>query len=216
MSDAPDYIKHIDSVARANSTVLSYEAELILSWQEFESKAAKLPTPYDVLCSDMPPYFISFTREFVTLLYRNDDSSPQQDCDQIREKNAAYGGSWHKRGGTGAFHAFARKGDRLLSMLEIHQTLEQCRKDKTNSESIDDTIGDLRRYLILMLAWHAARPPVHKEYVQPGTMEDGNDEPEVQPEPICTCGHDKGTHDRDGCNGITDGAICSCARFHRA
>lgn len=157
----PDYMTTIDEVAKRYSGIISYEQRLLNAWTDFESAASVLmPIPYDVLHPQIDVAFLAKTEEFINLLYQNDDASatPQSDCDQIREKDAAYGGSWHKRGGTGAFHAFARKGDRLVSMFQKHKSLAACRKDKTNSESIDDTIGDLRRYLILMLAWHEARP----------------------------------------------------------
>lgn len=153
----PDYLSEIDEVAR-NLTSISYDDKLILTWNKFEVFCAELNPPYDILHEDIPGTgFLQLAADFVRLLSENNDSSPVSDCDQIREKDAAYGGSWHSRGGTGAFHALARKGDRLVSMLAKHRSLAQCRADKTNSESIDDTIGDLRRYLILVLAWFRAK-----------------------------------------------------------
>lgn len=150
------YLLFIDDVARSHSSVTRYEDKLLTSWEIFEKRAEALSPSYDILRPTVPADFLNDVRAFVELLYQNNDSSAQADCDQIREKDAAYGGSWHARGGTGAFHALARKGDRLVSMMRKHGSLEQCRRDKTNSESIDDTIGDLRRYLILVLAWHVA------------------------------------------------------------
>lgn len=155
---APDYLSQIDKVAYEFDD-LKYEQKLLNAWSAFEEAARRLPKEYDILDPNIPEEFFVRMSEFIKLLYENDDATavPSDDCKQIREKDAAYGGSWHSRGGTGAFHALARKGDRLVSMLKKHGDLAGCRKDKTHSESIDDTIGDLRRYLILVCAWHWAR-----------------------------------------------------------
>lgn len=225
----PDYLKVIDDVAREYSTLETYEQKLLRSWRSFESLAASLNPQYDVLNPLVPRRLIQEATDFINLLYENNDSSPMSDCDQIREKDAAYGGSWHARGGTGAFHAFARKGDRLVSMLNKHGSLEKCRLDKTNSESIDDTIGDLRRYLILMVAWHWTLPPeekvVHYEAKSgPIVGEKATqmllDDPEPPPivsKPCPECKHPLDTHDEDGCNGLDTetGTVCGCSRRGR-
>lgn len=233
----PDYIKIIDVVAKRYSHVATYEERLLNTWKEFEHLAkSDLESEYDLL-KPLPTHFIQLTEQFITLLYENNDATPQADCDQIREKDAAYGGSWHARGGTGAFHALARKGDRLVSMLNKHGTLDQCRKDKTNSESIDDTIGDLRRYLILILSWHEARrqtlgfadpeeessarrqklvDELKKEIAEAREEEEIVEDEPATPVRYChNCAHSEGTHDEDGCNELSSvtGVICDCRGF---
>lgn len=208
MSSVPLYLNRIDLLASKLDDSVAYEHRLLKSWAEFESDCKSLVPEYDILRSDVGQWFLDKMALFVRLLYENGDSSPKADCDQIREKDAAYGGSWHSRGGTGAFHALARKGDRLVSMFKKFGTLEECRKDKTNSESIDDTLGDLRRYLILVLAWHEAR----KAELEPIVAA-------LKPRE-CECGHGETYHtDVDfGCTyrieELVQGyKLCSCLKF---
>ena len=80
------------------------------------------------------------------------------DVEQLNVKNREYGGSWKKRGGTGAFMMLARKWDRLeLQAAERGYDIFQTLKDDTRSEGVLDDIRDLRRYLMLveaeMLSW---------------------------------------------------------------
>lgn len=228
----PDYLKQIDDVAKQYSVVPTYEQKLLEAWRGFEERARALKPEYDILNPNVPTGFIGAATDFIRLLYENDDAAAtaQVDCDQIREKDAAYGGSWHSRGGTGAFHALARKGDRLVSMFDKHKSLVACRKDKTNSESIDDTIGDLRRYLILVVAWHYAdrsgRPRMKipdpaetfrkmntelSAIVGPAIVIEEEPPPPVS-KPCPECHHGLDAHDEDGCNGLVDGAVCTCSR----
>lgn len=150
----PDYIAHIDSVAsRLQLRSTSLEKRILDMWLKYDKRAAVFN--YDIL-SKVSSDFREFSRDFIAILYEVHPSSATEDCEQLRAKNAAYGGSWCARGGTGAFHALARKGDRIVEQLRIYGTFQNARVgDKT--ESIDDTLGDLRRYLILVESWHVAR-----------------------------------------------------------
>lgn len=221
----PPYLTAIDDIARDLGVSKTYESKLLEAWSSFESVCKGLTPEYDILRRDLESAVLTRMEDFVTLLYANDDSSPQADCDQIREKDAAYGGSWHSRGGTGAFHALARKGDRIVSMFNKHGSLSQCRKDTTNSESIDDTLGDLRRYLILVLAWHRTNPaptPLLDAVLAPPPI---NVMPNLEaamrePEATCRCSHAWERHDIDetpagsGCLFVSDaGDYCGCKKF---
>lgn len=222
------YLRHIDDVAALHGIRTTYEDRLIGAWAGFETACKLLQPAYDVLDRRVGAQFMTRMSDFIRLLYENDDSSPTGDCDQIREKDSAYGGSWHSRGGTGAFHALARKGDRLISMLNKHGSLNECRKDKTNSESIDDTIGDLRRYLILVTAWHVdvkmssvaeteaiaplelplPPPPIRFEDVAAGP---GDIPP--KPDDVCTCDHRYSQHDGTCLVKISKKDYCPCSSF---
>ena len=153
----PDYIAQIDEVAlELQRATIPIEKRILDAWLEYEKLAMKLYPEYDILNDGLPSHFREHSRMLIAILYEVHPGSAVADCEQVRAKDAAYGGSWHKRGGTGAFHALARKGDRIVSQLELFKTFERARiEDKT--ESIDDTLGDLRRYLILVEAWHVAR-----------------------------------------------------------
>lgn len=78
-----------------------------------------------------------------------------QDVEVLRAKGQAYGSSWRKRGGVGAFMMLARKWDRIEQQCseagyDVFAVLEG------NTEIPDgllDDIRDLRRYLLLVDAW---------------------------------------------------------------
>jgi hypothetical protein len=74
-----------------------------------------------------------------------------RDAAELREKNAAYGESWKRRGGIGAFMMLARKWDRIdniLAPLGGGQALDLALQ--RNPGDVLDDIGDLRRYLLLV------------------------------------------------------------------
>ncbi len=91
------------------------------------------------------------------------------DAANIEEKERAYGSSWKRRGGIGAFMMFARKFDRIEQRVstEISATAGAPGAQKHNlfqhivadrrAEPLLDDIRDLRRYLILVEAEMAAR-----------------------------------------------------------
>jgi hypothetical protein len=109
------------------------------------------------------------------------------DVKTLVKKDAEYGSSWKKRGGIGAFMMLARKWDRLetqmtiptyapaepndkppaISEYDIFNRIESEREG-ANSESILETVRDLRRYLLLVESEIVARSCVDKNYgVQP-------------------------------------------------
>lgn len=79
----------------------------------------------------------------------------EADVKQLIHKDVEYGSSWKKRGGTGAFHqALARKWDRLEEAARRfdYDIFAAIMADCREGEGIRDTIGDLRRYLLLLEA----------------------------------------------------------------
>jgi len=69
----------------------------------------------------------------------------------LHEKEKAYGGSWQKRGGPGAFMMLARKWDRIENMVSsAHYDIFEL--VKTNHGDIIDDIDDLIGYLLLVRA----------------------------------------------------------------
>jgi len=101
-----------------------------------------------------------------------------RDIDQLNQKEREYGASWKKRGGVGSFMMLARKWDRLENMVDelkqysklpsgqpagsqdvfvagpydIFSHAEGSEMQGDTAESLMDTIGDLRRYLMLVEA----------------------------------------------------------------
>lgn len=73
-----------------------------------------------------------------------------RDAQELREKNAAYGESWKRRGGAGAFMMLARKWDRLDNILAPTNGGSHMSLLKKNPGDVLDDIGDLRRYLLLV------------------------------------------------------------------
>ena len=66
-------------------------------------------------------------------------------------KNKEYGASWKKRGGIGSFMMLARKWDRLEEIVKRkNYDIFESINDSTSTESIIDTIRDLRVYLTLV------------------------------------------------------------------
>jgi len=66
-------------------------------------------------------------------------------------KNREYGGSWKKRGGTGAFMMLARKWDRLEEQVrKLQWDVFTAALNDSRKEGVIDDIGDLRRYLLLV------------------------------------------------------------------
>lgn len=153
----PDYINFIGEVSASCGVGQNLEQRIREAWTKYEELASRLSTPYDILATNITGSgFRDHSRLLISLLYQTDSGIPASDCEQILTKDNEYGGSWHKRGGTGAFHALARKGDRLVNQLDKYVTINNARLGES-AESIDDTLGDLRRYLILVEAWHVAR-----------------------------------------------------------
>ncbi len=136
------YMDRIDSVAQVVSSKTRHLGDQILHhWAEVEELAG--PWHYDLFDPAAKKLRESMLR-LLSLLYQVPGSSHEADCAQLREKNALYGGSWCRRGGSGAFHMLARKADRFA---------EQWARTQKLDGDVEDTLGDLRRYLILVEAW---------------------------------------------------------------
>ena len=76
------------------------------------------------------------------------------DIKVLHEKGAAYGDSWKKRGGVGAFMMLARKWDRIENISRDKfgwDVIRACLED-TSTEGMLEQIGDLRRYFALVEA----------------------------------------------------------------
>ena len=90
-----------------------------------------------------------------------------RDVQTLVIKDAAYGSSWKKRGGVGAYMMLARKWDRLETQVtrpgldakyDIFDLIQQdCQPGAPTSESALETIRDLRVYLILVESEMIAR-----------------------------------------------------------
>lgn len=74
-----------------------------------------------------------------------------KDAPALEEKGRAYGASWRKRGGVGAFMVLARKWDRIENICQGagYDIFMVCQHDVGG---ILDDIQDLRRYLLLVEA----------------------------------------------------------------
>jgi hypothetical protein len=84
----------------------------------------------------------------------------ETDLRVIEEKDATYKGSWHKRGGVGAFMMLARKWDRLEQIAQangydIFKVIAELNKYSHAEGGLYAEIGDLRRYLLLVEAFMA-------------------------------------------------------------
>jgi hypothetical protein len=99
-------------------------------------------------------------------------SIAQSDVATIEEKENAYGSSWKRAGGIGAFMMFARKWDRLKQRVAApvadgpdapgaarDNVFEHIAADR-RSEGVIDDIRGLRQYLLLVEAEMAARGAV--------------------------------------------------------
>jgi len=75
----------------------------------------------------------------------------EADVLMLNIKNREYGGSWKKRGGTGAFMMLARKWDRLEEQVrKLQWDVFTAALNDERKEGVLDDIGDLRRYLLLV------------------------------------------------------------------
>lgn len=100
------------------------------------------------------------------------DTIALTDVATIRDKERAYGNSWKRNGGIGAFMMFARKWDRI--MMRVHTRVEGT--EETDGAALDNIfehivadrrsegvlcdIRDLRQYLLLVEAEMIARRKV--------------------------------------------------------
>lgn len=78
----------------------------------------------------------------------------ENDIKVLHEKGAAYGDSWKKRGGIGAFMMLARKWDRIENISRdkfAYDIIRACLEDMS-TEGMLEQIGDIRRYFALVEA----------------------------------------------------------------
>lgn len=119
----------------------------------------------------------------------------EEDVAQLLQKDREYGGSWKSRGGVGAFMMLARKWDRLENMVrqlrsytikehedetrtaatagpyDVFEHVRLSELERGDAESLLDTIGDLRRYLLLVEAEvRVRRPPNHVVVASPNSI----------------------------------------------
>lgn len=71
--------------------------------------------------------------------------------DTLFDKEAAYQGSWQKRGGIGAFMMLARKWDRIENMSR-EKGFDVIRAIMINEGDLEDDVRDLVGYCLLVLA----------------------------------------------------------------
>jgi len=74
-----------------------------------------------------------------------------KDASALVEAGKAYGDSWKKRGGAGAFMVLARKWDRIENQCEqVGYDIFQGHSKFHGMDGLIDDIRDLRRYLLLV------------------------------------------------------------------
>jgi hypothetical protein len=103
----------------------------------------------------------------------------QRDIATLHRKEATYGGSWKKRGGSGAFMVSFRKADRLENIAanygyDIFKALAVDMSGADGSALAE--LRDLRQYLMLIEGEALARlddETLLPEQFRPGTPEDG-------------------------------------------
>lgn len=88
-------------------------------------------------------------REYLSVVANNDVA-------RLLEKDKAYGASWKRRGGTGAFMMLARKWDRLEVQISSEEygynIFSAILGTLKEPESVLDTLDDLARYALLVRA----------------------------------------------------------------
>lgn len=168
---AMDWMKGVGPVAYKQTW-----EELTKNWNMIESRAAA--SGYDIFVEDtaMRHAMMQFRHDLLHIEahVREDITGPgveyklhvtvicERDVEELRLKDASYGSSWKKRGGVGAFMMMARKWDRLPQQIapyanNLMRAMHADEYRDNRSDGIWDTVGDLRRYLILIEAELLAR-----------------------------------------------------------
>lgn len=156
----PDYLSKLRIVAEDH--IIHEEPDigprLKAAWYDLEENAKALN--YDVF-EDRRELRASMSTMLRLLYEATPEPSVQADEMMILAKNAEYGASWCRRGGIGAFFMLTRKWDRLENTMQHYGSMRRALKNDQRPEGVLDDLGDLRRYLILVLAWHYAvkNPP---------------------------------------------------------
>ena len=83
--------------------------------------------------------------------WENMKNIAQEDLGTLKRAEEAYGDSWKRRGGIGAFMMLARKFDRIENQTSQHNwDIFEAGDVYAGEEGLLDDIRDLRRYLILV------------------------------------------------------------------
>lgn len=95
----------------------------------------------------------------------------KEDVDILRNKGSAYGRSWIKRGGVGAFMMLARKWDRLETQVAKngYDIFATIRDNRGGADDILDDIKDLRAYLLLVES-HIMAPTTGPAFPAPAPL----------------------------------------------
>lgn len=158
-----DYIANIEEVAKkAASSKHQLHTTILIQWADVEKQAKDFFPPYDILNTTLieSSPVRQHMRNLMTTLYEVPGADPIQDCAVLRTKDAAYGGSWCRRGGQGAFMMLARKADRFETQLKKHRGNFMEALHDHEGESLNDTLADWRCYLILVESFHVSREAV--------------------------------------------------------
>jgi hypothetical protein len=114
------------------------------------------------------------------------------DVEELRRKEKTYGGSWKKRGGTGAYHVSIRVVDRLQKIVEEEFNCDIFAAIEDDPSGADGSalaqIRDYRRYLML----------IESEMMAKGIIEDPAKEKTEAP-----CGGKVGSQ-------LPNGAVVGC------
>jgi hypothetical protein len=158
-------MNHIDYLEKAVSFVQreAFQPEelvtlgevIMTTWNNLEKIAEGVH--YDVFHPSVS-IIADYEMSLIQLLYRIPGETVAKDIAQIKYKDREYGSSWLKRGGSGAFHAAARKPDRIENQLKkCAGNLLVALTVDSREEGIRDDLGDLRRYMILWRAYRLSR-----------------------------------------------------------
>lgn len=120
--------------------------------------------PGGIVGAQTGEYIVNTEKRYLDLL----EDVAREDVAVLQKKDREYGGSWKKRGGTGAFMMMARKWDRIeeqvrksiggegIIRVPSYDIFAHAEND-TRPEGLLDDIDDLRRYLLLVRAELTAR-----------------------------------------------------------
>lgn len=159
--EAPKYLNSLEKIAKRHgglTDMTEVGAALRERWAVFEKNSKDIG--YDILVDYVGNGYASHIYKdmcaLVELLYRIPNVSWIDDTRTLRAKDKDYGGSWHRRGGQGAFMMLARKWDRIETALaKVDNDLDRLLDTDTRGEGVLDDLADLRCYLLLVLSWHA-------------------------------------------------------------
>lgn len=218
------YLEHTLGISKSlfvGQETLTIEGRILATWQTLE--AIVVSVSYDVFLPIANAH--EQMQKLVQLCYAPIfEATPEGDVEELRKKNAEYGESWCRRGGIGAFFMLSRKADRLEAQLKKYGTLEKAiAESKHSTENILDTVGDLRRYLLLVLSWHELKDKERE--VEPialpavPTAENIEDlgtliEEQFRKQLCLECQHNEMTHMANG--GPCKSSGCPCVTYRRA